>query len=297
MRAALLVLMLVSLASCGDRPDYVPRYFQPVGEGELTLIPFDPPEGYVQLVTRVCRPDSGARVPVVVIAHGAPSRPDLISQMTPGRCDSEAVRWFTERGYMVVLSLRRGFGGSTGPAVENGSDCERVNYFRVGLRTAEDIDATVNWATSRPDALPDGAVVVGQSTGGWGVIAYNSVHHPHVAGLINMAGGRGAYAYGEPGSVCSPEAMIGAARRFGETSFSPMLWVYARNDSFFQPSLVADLHETYTHVGGKAELFQPVAPGAEGHGLFNAPGGSAIWGPAVARYLSSFPPPTSGGAP
>ncbi len=297
MRATLLVLMLALLTACSERPDYVPRYFQPVAEGELTLIPFDPPEGTVQLVTRVCRPDTGARVPVVVIAHGAPSRPELIPQMTPGRCDSETVRWFTDRGYMVVLSLRRGFGGSTGPAVENGSACERVNYFRVGLTTAEDIDATVNWATSRPDALPDGAVVVGQSTGGWGVIAYNSVPHPHVAALINMAGGRGAYAYGAPGSVCSPEAMIGAARRFGETSISPMLWVYARNDSFFQPPLVADLYQTYTHVGGKVTLFQPLAPGREGHGLFNAPGGSLIWGPAVARYLESFPPAPPPAAP
>ncbi len=223
-------------------------------------------------------------MPVVVIAHGAPSQPDLISQMTPTRCDSEPARWFTDRGYMVVFALRRGFGGSTGPAVENGSDCARVNYFRVGLRTAEDIDATVNWATARPDALPDGAVVVGQSTGGWGVVAYNSVRHPHVAALINMAGGRSGYG----GELCSTEAMIAAGRRFGETSISRMLWVYATNDSYFPPALVADLYQTYTHVGGKATLFQPTLPGGEGHGLFYAPGGSAIWGPAVERYLASF---------
>ncbi len=289
MRAALALLMLAVLSACGDRPDFVPRYFQPVAEGEYALIPFDPPEATVQLVACVCRPDTGARVPVVVIAHGAPSRPELIRQMTPARCDSEPARWFTDRGYMVVFALRRGFGGSTGPAVENGSDCARVNYFRVGLTTAEDIDATVNWATSRPDALPTGAIVVGQSTGGWGIIAYNSVNHPHVAGMINMAGGRGGYAYGEPGEVCSSEAMIGAARRFGETSISPMLWVYATNDSFFPPPLVADLYQTYTHVGGKVTLFQPSLPGGDGHGLFYAPGGSAIWGPAVEHYLASFP--------
>lgn len=291
MRAALLLLTLALLSACADRPGFVPRYFQPIGEGEYALIPFDPPDSDIQLVARVCRPDTGARVPVVVIAHGSPSRPELIHEMQPTRCDNEAARWFTDRGYMVVFALRRGFGGSTGPAVENGSDCARVNYFRVGLLTAEDIDATVNWATARPDALPDGAIVVGQSTGGWGVIAYNSVRHPHVAAMINMAGGRGGYAYGQPGAVCSQEAMIGAARRFGETSISPMLWVYARNDSVFPPPLVADLYQTYTHVGGKVTLFQPVLPGEDGHNLFYAPGGSAIWGPAVARYLAAFPPP------
>jgi dienelactone hydrolase len=146
----------------------------------------------------------------------------------------------------------------------------------------------VKFATSLPYAQPGGAIVIGQSTGGWAAIAYNSVQHPLVAALISMAGGRGGHAYGEPRQVCSPEQFLAAAKRFGQTSLSPMLWVYAQNDSFFDPDFVRALYTTYTNTGAKVALAQVGPFGQDGHSLFYAPGGSAIWGPIIERYLAGL---------
>jgi dienelactone hydrolase len=295
-RGRALVFLLVPflpllLTFCSTRPDFVPRYFAPTGAGEAVLIPFGDEASDVQLVGRVCRPDVPGRRPVVVINHGAPSRPEDRLEMQPASCTSEPAQWFNARGYIVVFALRRGFGGSTGPVVENSGICSNPAYLRSGLTSAQDVEAVVRYATSLPDALPTGAIVAGLSTGGWATIAYNSLPHPRVVGLINMAGGRGGHAFGEAGENCRPDLLVAAAKRFGETGISPMLWVYALNDSFFPPALAQEMAAAYNRSGGRAGLVQPAAYGADGHGLFYAPGGSRIWGPIVDSYLATLPPP------
>jgi len=288
-RLAVALAALAMLAGCSSRPDYVPRYFSPIGEGELVLIPLDPPDRDIQLVARICRPDDAARAPVVVIAHGAPSDPARIGEMQPTGCDSEPARWFNDRGYIVVFALRRGFGGSTGPMVESTVRCDRPSYFRPALAAARDIDATVKYATALPYAQPTGAIVIGQSTGGWATIAYDSVPHPQVAALISMAGGTGGHAYGEPGQICDPEAFLAATKRFGQISISPMLWVYAQNDSFFPPDWVRQMASIYQRTGSKLIVAQVPPYGQDGHGLFYAPGGSQVWGPIIQNYLAVLP--------
>jgi dienelactone hydrolase len=56
-----------------------------------------------------------------------------------------------------------------------------------------DIDAVLSYTSALPFVLPTEVIVVGQSTGGWATLAYNSVAHPKVRAFINMAGGRGGY--------------------------------------------------------------------------------------------------------
>ncbi len=287
MRLAVLALLIL-LGACSSRPEYVPRYFAPIGPGEQVLIPYDPPSTEVQLVGRVCRPDEAARLPVVVINHGAPSDPELTPQMQPADCDSEPARWFMERGYVVVFALRRGFGGSTGPIVENIGACSNPNYIGAGLRSASDVDAIVKYATHLPYTLPTGAIVIGQSTGGWAVTGYNTSEHPEVVAMISMAGGRGAHAYGIANEICRPEQLLTAVKRFGETSKAPALWIYAQNDSFFGPNLVAQMVGVYQHTGAQLAVAQVGPYGADGHGLFFGPSGSNIWGPIIEGYLATL---------
>lgn len=288
LRHVLPALAMALLSACSSRPDYVPRYFAPIGEGDLVRIPFDPPDSDIQLVGRVCRPDQGGKSPVVVIAHGSPSDPSRIKEMQPTGCDSEPARWFNDRGFIVVFALRRGFGGSTGPVMESIGPCARATYFRAGLQGARDIDATVKFAAQLPYAQPNNVIVVGQSVGGWAAIAYNSVIHPQVAAMISFAGGTGGYAYGVPNEICNPGQFLVDSRRFGQTAKGQMLWVYAQNDSFFGPDYVRQLYTTYTRTGARVALAQVPPFGSDGHGLFYAPGGSQVWGPIVEGYLASI---------
>jgi pimeloyl-ACP methyl ester carboxylesterase len=239
-----------------------------------------------RILVRVCRPSTDAPARLVVINHGSPPNPAVRPRMQPGRCDQEAARWFLTRGYVVAFPLRRGYGATGGEWAESYGPCDRADYFQAGLETARDIDAAVEALTTLPFVRPDGVVIVGQSAGGWGTIAYDSLAHPKVAAFIVMAGGRGGHLHDEPNRNCHPEWLAQAAGRYGSTATTPMLWVYAMNDTFFAPAIARALYQQFTSRGGRAEFEQPSQFDGEGHELFFGRGGSMIWGQIVENYLS-----------
>jgi dienelactone hydrolase len=146
--------------------------------------------------------------------------------------------------------------------------------------------AAIDAATRLPGVRPDGVILVGQSAGGWGAVAFDSQPHPKVAAIISMAGGRGGHHNDEPNNVCRPDQLTAAAGVLGAQATTPMLWIYTANDSFFAPPLAAAMHAQFTAAGGQAELHQIGPFGADGHQLFFGRGGSAVWGPLVAAYLT-----------
>jgi pimeloyl-ACP methyl ester carboxylesterase len=239
-----------------------------------------------RIFVRVCLPAGDAPAPLVVINHGSPPDAADRPRMQPGRCDQEASQWFLTRGYVVAFPLRRGYGASGGEWAENYGGCNRADYFHAGLETARDIDAAVQALTTLPFVRPDGVVIVGQSAGGWGTIAYDSVPHPRVSAFIVMAGGRGGHFHDRPNDNCHPERLAAAAGRYGATATTPMLWVYALNDTFFGPTIARGLYQSFSAAGGRADFEQPTSFDGDGHHLFFGPGGSAIWGPLVERYLA-----------
>jgi len=245
------------------------------------------------MMSRICRPAAtladGWRAPVAIINHGSPADPaDPVDRMRmqPGSCGSEPARWFLARGYVVVFPLRRGFGASSGEVAEGSGPCDSPDYVRSGVESARDVAAAVRYATALPYARPEGAVVIGQSLGGWATLAFAALPHQEVAALISMAGGRGGHAFADAGGNCRPDLLVAAAAAFGRTARTPMLWIYADNDSFFPPALAWAMFSAFTEAGGRAALAQPRFPGGEGHALFYAAGGSRVWGPIVEAYLA-----------
>ncbi len=243
----------------------------------------------IRMQARVCRPASDGPARLVVINHGSPPNAATRPRMTVGSCGQEAARWFVGRGYVVMFPLRRGYGATGGPWAESSGRCSDVDYGAGGLETARDIDAAVKYAMALPFVRPTGVVIVGQSAGGWGTIAYDSLPHPKVSAFISMAGGRGGHQDDLPNRNCHPERLAEAAGHYGATASTPMLWVYAANDSYFAPSIAEAMYAAFTAAGGKATLIQPGPFDGDGHRLFFGPGGSAIWGPMVESYLASQP--------
>ena len=124
-------------------------------------------------------------------------------------------------------------------------------------------------------------VLAGQSAGGWGSLGAAAANPQGVVAVINMAGGRGGWAGNVPNRNCRPDLLAQVAGSLGETARIPSLWVYTENDSFFAPSLAAEMHARFAAAGGPAE-FRALPPfGRDGHGLFLARDGSAAWGPVV----------------
>jgi pimeloyl-ACP methyl ester carboxylesterase len=240
----------------------------------------------VQLHARLCLPTSAEPATLVLINHGSPPVPSERSKIKLGRCDQEAAQWFLKRGYAVAFVLRRGYGESGGEWAEEQLGCAQADYVHEGLETAIDIAATVEFLTGQTEVKPSNAVVVGHSAGGWGTIAYGSVLHPKVGAFVVMAGGRGGHRDKRPNNNCRPDLLADAAGHFGKTARTPMLWIYSENDSFFGPPIARALYRAFTSKGGVADFEQLSPYGADGHRLFFGPGGSAIWGPLVERYLA-----------
>jgi dienelactone hydrolase len=240
----------------------------------------------VQLHARLCLPSSTEPAILVLINHGSPPQASDRPKAKLGRCDQEAAQWFLKRGYAAAFVLRRGYGETGGEWGEDQLGCSHPDFVRGGLQTAVDINATVDFLTGLPEIKPSNAIVVGQSAGGWGSIAYASAPHPKVAAFVVMAGGRGGHRDNMPRNNCRPELLVEAAKHFGETARTPMLWIYTENDSYFAPALAREMYRAFTSKGGVADFEQPGPYGTDGHKLFFGPGGSAIWGPLVERYLS-----------
>lgn len=277
LRAGFAVLAAFSVLAAAPEPE---------ARGELISIPM--PDTPDILAGRVCAPRRGGPWNVVVLNHGSPARPELRATMQPAACDSEPVRWFTQRGYLVVAALRRGFGLSTGVAVEDVGPCEAPDYSKSGLIGARDIDAILRFALALPQARQERSVVIGQSTGGWATIAYDSAAAPASSLFISFAGGRGAHASATKPTNCRPDLLVDASARLGGRAAAPMLWISAENDSFFPVGLIADMQRAYNRAGGDARLVVVPAVGNEGHALFYAVGGSKLWGPVVERYLAQM---------
>ena len=235
------------------------------------------------LAGRLCRPAGQGPATLVVIAHGSP--PDAASRpgMALHDCGDEAAQWFLTRGYAVAFALRRGYGATGGAWAENYGACGRPDFVRAGLETARDIDATVAAVIALPGVRPTGAVVVGQSAGGWGTLAYASRAHRRVAALVAIAPGRGGHEGGQANSNCAPEALAAAAGRFGRTARTPILWIDGTADTYFDPALSQALYQAFASAGGRAQFVQPAGAG---HGLFFSSGGSATWGPLIEAYLA-----------
>jgi dienelactone hydrolase len=278
----------ILLSVCIGVGAWVPAIAADTGSQEqIHSVPVTDARGrIVQVQTRICRPAGDAPATLVIVNHGSPASSSDRPKMQIGRCQTEAAQWFLGRGYVVAFPLRRGYGETGGAWAEDTGGCPNPDYVRGGLETARDIDAVVNYATGLPFVRPDGAVVVGQSAGGWGAIAYNSAPHPKVAAFIVMAGGRGGHMHNQPNNNCRPDLLADAAGHFGKTAATPMLWIYTANDSFFAPQIAHALWHSFTTAGGQADFHQLGPFDGDGHHLFFGPEGSKVWGPLAERYLS-----------
>ncbi|WP_439597644.1 alpha/beta hydrolase family protein [Falsiroseomonas sp.] len=274
MRKILILLALLAASCAGPAPAADPALLGIAIPGTGREIP-----------ARLCRPDVAGPVPLAVINHGSPANAAARAGMEPQPCSAEAVRWFLDRGFAVLLPLRRGYGAEAGAWAEAYGPCANPDFAAGGRQTAQDIAAAVAAGRALPGIRPDGVLVVGQSAGGWGALALASAPPEGVVAVVNMAGGRGGWAGGQPNSVCAPDRLVAAAGRFGQTARLPTLWIYTANDSFFAPELARAMHQAFTAAGGRAQLVALPAFGADGHGLFFGRGGSAVWGPVVEPFL------------
>ncbi len=222
--------------------------------------------------------------PVLVLNHGRAAEAEDRAKLGRARY-SDASKFFVQRGFIVAVPTRVGYGVSGGDDVEYSGTCGRKNYLPGYAASAAQTLAVLEAVRQRPDAAKDRAVVVGQSYGGTTAVTIASLNPPGVQVSINFAGGGGGNPKTQPQQPCAPQLLERMFRSYGETARIPMLWVYTENDMYFGPRYPREWREAYVAAGGKADFVQFPPHGDDGHLLFSRY--PEVWQPRVAEFLDT----------
>ena len=279
--------VLVAVATSGACRASDDRTLLPIRE-EIWALPLTMPS-----IAYVVRPIGNGPFPLAVMNHGVSlnARERSFFPLVEFRA---AAMWFARRGYLVVAPTGPGYGAGALDVPELGlfsvfyskiGKCDNPNFRDAGLAKAALDKWIIDYMTEQKYALPDSAIVIGQSAGGWGAIALSSQNLPSVKALIVFAGGRGGRVDGKPNNNCAPDKLVEATAEFGHTARVPMLWIYTENDTFFGPEISRRMHAAYTGAGGSAEYHLMPPFGNEGHFFIDSPDAIPQWSPLVSQFL------------
>jgi dienelactone hydrolase len=225
--------------------------------------------------TTLFRPAGDGPFRLVVVNHGTsagdPRRQPRARYIT-------LAHELVERGYAVVVPMRRGFSRSGGDYAAHPCDARAH-----GLAQADDVGAAIAFYATRPDIDASRVVVIGQSAGGLTTLALGAQHLPSVAGLVNFAGGLREDACADwQGGLAAAFGAYGAQTRV------PSLWFYGDNDAVFPAPLWHELHRAYTAGGGRATLVAHGPFAEDAHELADRRAGAAVWLPPMERFFAGL---------
>lgn len=229
----------------------------------------------LRLEATLYRADGAGAAPLVIFNHGSTGagRGSPAETLTY----QETARFFVERGWAVLIPMRRGRGASEGEYLER-YECDR-SVLSAGVdRAIEDLDAVMAFVARQAWVDPSRLLLAGMSRGGFLSIVYASQRKTNARGVINFAGGWTA-------DACDQRIHFHAQTLAwaGRTSLLPELWLYSENDRNYGPGAVRSFHQAFTGAGGKADLrlFPPI--GHDGHILL--PRSVSVWRDAVDGFL------------
>jgi dienelactone hydrolase len=220
--------------------------------------------------------------PLAIINHGSDIGRDLLMSFSYFR----EAHWLLERGYAVMVLMRRGRGQSEGTYGEDNYIYDRrgwVTDCTQGLAEAvADLDSAIAYGASLDFVRPGPVLLLGQSRGGLLAVHYAGLHPERVRGVINFVGG---WMGGQAAALNTPLfAAAGAAA--GERV--PQLWLYGERDSFYPEAHIRANLAAFEQGGGRARFeFARGVPG-DGHRLMNFP---ARWRPAADAFLATLATP------
>ncbi|RME99349.1 MAG: alpha/beta fold hydrolase [Bacteroidetes bacterium] len=277
----LIALIGIALSSCKTIDHKSEKFAIPVS-GSTTA-----------LASTVYYPEGAGPFPLVILNHGTPASRAKRAEM--GRwVQPVPINALIERGFAVMVPIRRGFGATGGEYVAGIGSCDDPDFYFGSLNAGEDIVAAINYARTLPTIDGDRILLMGHSAGGIASLAAASLNPAGVRAVVNFSGGRGSgrsnSQYGVP---CYPERMAEAIKTYAENIKVPVLWYYVENDSFFGPTIVRTWFEAFKEGGGIGKLVVDPPYGNEGHFALTENGSDKHWGPVLDRFLKEYEFPTN----
>ena len=231
----------------------------------------------------VKKADAVGRLPIVLITHGKPLGLEKTRALRASDMIGPA-RDLARRGWLAAVVVRRGYGRSDGalPLIT----CRSPSFDPWFSSEADDLLAALDFVARRPDADPARAIAIGESAGGAAVSALSARNPKNLLAVVNVSGGL------RINDCPKDDTLVAAFKHLGEKSHVPNLWIYARNDSYFNRPLVERMHAAFREGGASAELALQLSTDVDGHALFASPSGRLRWLAALDTFLRSRGLPT-----
>ena len=222
--------------------------------------------------------------PFLVLNHGRAVTAAKNQAMGRSRYAKQSA-YFVDKGFVVVLPTRIGYGETGGPDVEDKGSCANPKYAESFRITSLQVERTIELAKTLPYVDPTKGIVAGQSYGGITTIATAAKSIPGVIAAINFAGGGGGNPETKPMNPCRSDLLEAEYARFGKTAKIPTLWLYSENDQFFGTDKPREWAAAFVGQGGTAEFVQLPPYGSDGHVSFVR--NPAAWQPSVERFIKT----------
>lgn len=245
------------------------------------------PGGYTVAAT-ILRPEGPGPFGAVILNHGVPvSDKERAGASSSDLLASAAV--FAQRGYVVVLPLRRGFGATGGEFAEYTGSCSHPDYLGGEQAAAEDVMAAYEYARALPYVDPHRMILAGHSAGGMVALFTAGVRQPEgLVAVLAFAAGRGGNPALHPGVPCAAEPLARVLDMVGRSIKAPAMFHYAENDQYFNPDTTRFWFERFTAGGARAEYVLQPPFGDDGHYVFGDRAGIGYWVPAVESFLARY---------
>jgi len=245
------------------------------------------PGGYTVAAT-ILRPEGPGPFGAVILNHGVPvSDKERAGASSSDLLASAAV--FAQRGYVVVLPLRRGFGATGGEFAEYTGSCSHPDYLGGEQAAAEDVMAAYEYARALPYVDPHRMILAGHSAGGMVALFTAGVRQPEgLVAVLAFAAGRGGNPALHPGVPCAAEPLARVLDMVGRSIRAPVMFHYAENDQYFNPDTTRFWFQRFTAGGARAEYVLQPPFGDDGHYVFGDRAGIRYWVPAVESFLARY---------
>lgn len=254
-------------------------------------------QGPISLTVYVWRPLRAQSSKVVFFSHGSTGGGSIHPKEPYEPIPRPLVRYFVERGYTLVVPLRRGMGSSTGKFV---AECQ----FQAGACSLAD-----NRALAGPglhDAVLDNSAVLDQvvlgrmvprdakvlfagiSRGGLLSLRMASVRPENAAGVLNFVGGWVSIADAWPAEENKARLELQQLwlREMAGRIKVPTLWIYGSRDPFYSEAATRAMFDAFTQGGGRGKyVFISNHALPTGHSVAQAPD---LWERDVDEFLASL---------
>lgn len=249
----------------------------------VTVRVIDKQEITKEMVVTIFHDTARQKSPYLILSHGRASAASQREKIGRERY-KENSRYFVDKGFVVIVATRVGYGLTGGPDVEfSGNNCKAKNFAGGFAPAIVEINDMVKLARSLPYVDPNRGILVGQSVGGITTIGAAAGNIPGVLGAVNFSGGSGGDPDGRPDNPCSPDRIKELYGTWGASIRIPTLWLYSENDHFWGPLLPHEWFDAFVAAGGKARFVQLPPYKQNGHGIFI--GDPDSWKSAFENFL------------